>query len=482
MDSKTLKNTLIAKEIGAELFSYTRSKFINNVDTFYYSVKCTNDWENDLYVLAFLNTLAGIRKVADESYTEQPYLDTGLVVRPFMGFRMYKYNLSKKDCFDIFVAEKVPNEKTSTIFVQVRSEFLWLNGVEKAIEQSLEVVKSILEKNGIQIHEVIENRIDFAYHTNYIQDMLNFFKTTNLSEMQSSNFKRWSVEGCFFDNNSYSDYVTLGRKKSNNVFIRIYNKSKEVIEMGYKQFFVYIWHEKGLISDFDKYIFEKCFEDGKNSWNYKETARCLFYLEYGQAAEHKQAIKNLLANPASSASDFKALADMLVPDLTDIVNIEFQTKRKFYADFVFPKIELSQAKPFQRLELILKMLPSVRDFLTFDTIRFVRYKGKYKTMRRDLRPTADWWYRLTTSASVDDIHYDLAKEYQVRFDTARYRMRTYKNFATLQSYLSLDEEDISTSFEDDILDFLNHMNDNDMEKYLSIREVKHKEVKGKFRG
>lgn len=483
MDIKTLKNTLIYNELSPskskDWFHYTRSKFVNNVDTFYYSVSCAIDWENDFRVLDLVSKLSDLKKTAEDSCTEQKFLDD-LVVRPFFGFRMYKYNISKKDCFDIFVASSVPNPKTPTIFVQIRSEYLWLNGTEKAVELSIKALERVLDEYDIPIKEIIENRIDFAYHTNYIQDMLNFFKTTNLSEMQTSHFKRFSVEGCFFDNKAYSDYVTLGRKKSNNVFIRIYNKSKEVIEMGYKQFFVYIWHEKGLISDFDKYVFEKCFTDGKRSWNYKEVARCQFYLEYGCDEKYKLLIRNMISNPASTASDYKALADVITPDLTDIVNIEFQTKRKFFVDFHFPEIEHKKENHLHRLETVLQMLPSIRDYLTYDTIRFVKYKGKYKHTRVDHRPIADWWLRLISSGSVDDIHYGLAKEYQVKFDIAKYRVRTFKNFATLQSYISLDEETIDSTFSDDIMDFLSHMNDNDMKMYASLRDVKHKEVKAKF--
>lgn len=75
-----------------------------------------------IFAISILLSFNTVSYAAVHSH-EQKFLDD-LVVRPFFGFRMYKYNISKKDCFDIFVASSVPNPQTPTIFVQIRSEFL----------------------------------------------------------------------------------------------------------------------------------------------------------------------------------------------------------------------------------------------------------------------------------------------------------------------------------------------------------------------
>ena len=48
------------------------------------------------------------------------------------------------------------------------------------------------------------------------------------------------------------DYVSMG-KRSDKVFIRIYLKSKEVIEKNYKPWFFKVWLFNGLINRYDLY-------------------------------------------------------------------------------------------------------------------------------------------------------------------------------------------------------------------------------------
>ena len=59
------------------------------------------------------------------------------------------------------------------------------------------------------------------------------------------------------------DYVALG-KRSDKVFIRIYLKTREVIEQNYKPWFFQVWKMNGLINEYDKYVYEKCYE--KKNW------------------------------------------------------------------------------------------------------------------------------------------------------------------------------------------------------------------------
>lgn len=489
MDTKMIRATRIynefSEEKAREWFSYTRSKFISHVDTFYYSVKTIGDWSLNLGSCALIGTLKVLKEQAEKEGEAQPFMEddvfSDLVVKPRFGFGMYRYGISKEDCFDIFVAESVPNLQTSTIVVQLRSEGIWLRGLQDAFYESLVYLYGILERYAIQIGDITENRIDFAYHTNYIQDMLSFFKEENLGQMQVSSFKRWSKEGSFLGDTMYNDYISLGRRKSNSAFVRIYNKSKEVVEMGYKQFFVPIWRQNGLISAFDQYVFDRIFERGKQSWNYKEVARCLFYLDYGQDDEIKLGIRQLLAFEDSDVKDYKKLADSCVPDLTDVVNIEVQTKRKFYYDFLFPKLEQPDWVPLceRRIHKIFHMLQSIRDFITHDTIRFVKFKGEHAKLRRERRPTADWWLRLSACGELGGISYDLCKEYQKRYDTQRSKSRSLTSIATLASLLEdWDTDDFSLS--EDVADILCHLNDNDLKRYDTLRQKKRKEIRQYF--
>ena len=49
------------------------------------------------------------------------------------------------------------------------------------------------------------------------------------------------------------DYISFGRRSANNVFVRIYNKGLEVVQLAYKSFFFEVWQQQGLINKYDKY-------------------------------------------------------------------------------------------------------------------------------------------------------------------------------------------------------------------------------------
>lgn len=131
------------------------------------------------------------------------------------------------------------------------------------------------------------------------------------------------------------DYFRFGRKASNNVIFRIYLKSKEVVEQGYKAFFFKIWLLYGLISRYDLYVYEECFK--MRSWGYKDKARLKFYCEYGSDDLLKNYInENILGENCNPDYDtVKNMADILTPKITLILNFEFQTMRKFSSTLDF---------------------------------------------------------------------------------------------------------------------------------------------------
>lgn len=486
MDISTVKKTMVYQELSEEnrqkWFGLTQKKFITHVDTFYYSVKTKGGWGDQLGARTLVQTLKKLKEDAAKENEPMPFMEddvfSDLVIKPYFGFGMYRFGISKEDCFDIFVAENVPNGETNPIVVQLRSQFIWLSGLKNALYESLVYLYGVLARYDVEVSDITENRIDYAYHTNYIQDMLSFFKDENLGQMQVSSYKRWSKEGNFLGSIMYNDYISLGRRKSNSSFVRIYNKSKEVVELGYKQFFVPIWLENGLISEFDKFVFDQIFNNGQNSWNYKEIARCQFYLQYGREEGIKREIRQLLAFEDSPINAYKKLADLCVPDLTNVVNLEIQTKRKFYYNFVFEKMDYPKWVPVAeyRMYTILHKLKAIRAFITQHTIRFVKFKGQYREMRHDLRPVADWWARLSACGELDGVNGDLCRQYQKNYDLKRCKARNLTNLATLSTLLEeWDSEDVS--FLDDISDICSHINDNDLVKYSRIRMRKRKELR-----
>lgn len=501
MNYKTISEKLIFNELSEEergdWFSFKRFKFIRHVDTFYYTVTTSCfDWKTES--LNLIHDLLDMRTKCEEtskSVNAYPELfGDRLQMRCGFAFQMYRYHLGVPDLFDIFIADYLPNKSTPPIFVQIRSAMLWLYGVDEAVKQSIDVVKRVLAKYDIKIANVNENRIDYAFHTNYIQDPIHFFDEGNLKEMQVSDFKRWHKEGYFFCEETHCDYFTLGRRKSNNVFFRVYNKTKEVIEMGYKQFFFDIWLENGLISKFDKWLLEKCYEHG--SYMYKERARCEFYAEFGKDAFVRSQCNALLENKRTTVQDFADFVKDKVPDLTIVMNVEFQVKRKFFASLKLPEVPLKRfycgnSKTMERLNSMLFFEKSIIDMLTSDVIRFVSYKGEYQSVRRDLRPVADWWKRLRSCKDImpygSGKKFEILRNYQVGIDYAKIRSAMISKMASFavytDEYYGIERDEVDTPnmehFRSEIYDFMGSLNDNDVQRYLQAKKEKAAELNSK---
>ena len=132
---------------------------------------------------ALLNRLSGLK-------TQKAFNDSAPI--EFFGLNVektrfvhYEYCLRLYEQFDIFISSILPNENTPRIVVQLRSRMLVLDGVCKAICKSFRYVEDILLAYGLEPDEVKENRIDYAYHTNLIQNPYKYFT----DELLLSNLK-----------------------------------------------------------------------------------------------------------------------------------------------------------------------------------------------------------------------------------------------------------------------------------------------------
>lgn len=489
---QSIQKSLIYSEFSEEnqkkWFSFTRSKFFSHIDTLYYVIyPDSTDWREDPRKDSFISAIASASALAacssDQIAPVFENLFTGLVCKPCMHFNLYHFHFCLEDSFDVFVADSIPNKNTPPIFVQLRSNGLWLKGTKKLFDESFDCIEKILSSFNISISKCVENRIDYAFHTNYIQDPINFFDEAHLKDMQVSQFSRWHKEGDFFADDIRCDYFTLGRRKSNNVFFRCYNKSKEVIEMGYKQFFIPIWYENGLISLFDRYVLENTFMYG--SWNSKERARCKFYLAYGQNIEIRNEIEKMLSNPDTSFSAYKKLADKIVPDITIVCNIEFQCKRKFFYNLQESIPDLNVTDEFLKDHMlsILDQTKSITNFLTFNTIRFVKYKSESdQLIPRHQREMSDWWKRLRSCKPFElpDITFaEYCFSYQSNLDLQKSKQNTIRSAARTVSYYAEDDEDLETIYKDDFEDILMHFNDNDIQRYNITKKSSFKALKRK---
>lgn len=478
-----VKRTKIYKELSESdntmYFDKVKDKFIHNIDTLYYVGYIRNIYNECENVKSFLQYLEIKKNNAMETFDDVilEEISTDLVIKT-LSFGMYSYCIEKKDKYMIFICRKKITDKTPEILIQIRSEFLWLYGEHRAIEESYQDFNNIIKKYDIEVLKTMENRIDFAYHTNYIQDALNFFKEENLNKMQVSRFTRWHKEGRFVgDEEVECDYLSFGRRKSNNTFVRIYNKTQEVLNQGYKQFFIKVWLLNGLINRFDYFVMETCFKEG--TYNYVDRARLLFYLEHGNDHVIKDKI-NYLLNGSDNLS-IKNLSDELVPKLTIITNIEIQTKRKFFAtmdkSINMLKSVTSKYAETDRLFKIIDNKDMFHKFITEDIIRFVDFNSHTRKTNCD---TSYWWKKLQDIKLynvITDDNRKLIREYQKDLDTISMKKKVLNSISTLSLYMKNDNDD---NIQKDLLDFMSFLNESDIQKTIIYKQKKSASIKNRL--
>lgn len=389
------------KEQKFDFFDMKGKNFLHNIDTFYYSIKLVEDFRRDSEDSSVIGYRRWIKSIDRESVASGVYvgLIPGLSDCSFAFKKFSKYYdlcITKEEWFDVFVASHVPcaadggESVTSEVIVQLRSSFLWQYSTRECFDKSLEKVKVFLDYFGFHIDDIKENRVDYCWHSNYFKDPDKYFARTRLENYAVSRITRVN-ESSEKDIDHYeTDYVTFG-KRSNKIFLRIYNKTKEVIEMGYKAWFLKLWQLSGMISRYDFFVLDLCYD--KKSWKYLDTARLLFYLEYGKNEEYLSMVNALLNAKKPDRKAIKNLADLLTPKVTLVFNIEFQVMRRATKQFeLLPTsasdyVEQSEKK---RVYTFLDNTQFICEYLTYDWFRLCE-KDNDNISRRSL---TDFWHRL----------------------------------------------------------------------------------------
>jgi len=496
-------------------FSFKQKKFLANIDSLYASVHTedTRDSEgNDPCMAVFREMMDAEKKAAREElelyvpFADHPYMsDVGKkFVMHGLSFNRYDYDLDKPERYRAFFMGYRMTSSTPTAIVQIRSEALWVDGVEKVLEEVYEDMKEFYAAFGMKVVEVKENRIDFAYHTNYIQNPTSYFRMDKIPKMQQSRFERWNLQGAFTsDNKADLDYFTMGRRKSNNLFFRVYNKTKEVIEQGYKQFFFHLWFKNGMISNYDLWCYEQAFVNvSRFGYKFLNIARLQYYLKYGTDEVVKEKVQRLIDPRKESLphDKIKSLADELTPPITLILNVEIETKRKFHRTIdkgsagLF-KLDNSIEKPLRELHAKISNIRAYHDYLTCrnddnkGVIRFINWKKD--GMKKSDMPTSDFWRRLQMSKFVhghveDQEEIKLMRSYTENLNSDLIKRRIANGISTLSIYSKakslddvtfLEEQEmkksiLSSTIEQDTLDFLSYLGENDMERLVDYKHKK----------
>lgn len=494
LDLRVLEKTQIYREFdeveNSYWFDFKKSKFLHNIDTFYYSVKFEQDFTYD----SKDESVIRFRKYFERLYHEidkadvfgscvtfyVPGLDSQLNVKPFTYAGWFNICLECPDYFDIFFAPKVPhskdNEKSVTCecVVQIRSYMLWMYGVKEAYEKSFEYIKTIAAYFHLDIAYTQENRIDYCWHSNYLQNPAKFFNPEDFHKMRVDRFKDALYHTSKKGSQDYEiDYLAMG-KRSDKVFIRIYLKSKEVVEKGYKPWFFKVWLFNGLINRFDLYCYEFAFM--KHSWKALDLARITFYSEYGRDKQLLDKCKAIIAGELQlTADELKAFADRITPSINLVMNVEYQTMRKHTKTYqLLPFFDNNDKLTSKRIYDFLDNRKLICDYLTSKVFRLVEpYEPGVNDSNKSRRDYCAFWKALRsckiTDCFIPEDDRTLVRTYTRKLNSEVVKSRAIKAAVTYGIYV----KGINSSDPlQDCIEALCMFNDNDMEDALRYKTKK----------
>ena len=440
-------------------FGITEKKVSHHIDTFYYSISLEGDSTENVNanLFVFLDSLKRLKTLK----MSKPGLDLefhGLDVSS-VSFSIYQYHLVLNECYDVFIADVIQTDETPRICIQLRSRYIITEGISEAIVKSYTRVKDLLDEFNLNIDKVQENRIDYAFHTNIIQSSKEYFSDQYLEEHVKTKLRKANK---WFNTSDFSiDTIAFGLRASNNVFVRMYNKSREVIEKNYKSFFFEKWKESGLISEYDYYVYQFAYKT-RSYVTGVLAGRINWYLEFGKNEELKIELSELLKKcyvESDNSEQIEKKLKGLLPAPTLIFNIEFQTKRRFYATCNnYIKSHVFKYKGIPELARLYKLLHLRKEFLNYlttSTLCFVDKKGtKDEVMTH-------WWKRIH-SLKIEFTApglLELERDHSRVTDLKRSKQRVLSAIAQFNiiNKQNLDER----SFIEDCSDVLSYLNDND---------------------
>lgn len=490
IDERRLKDAKIYAEFQSDKshmipfwFDMKKSKFLHNIDTFYYSCILLQDFTHESQDPAvqklrnyFDNQLVNKASMNGCSSYYLPGIDLTLNIRYGVFAGIYKYCIECPDYFDIFIAPYVPNADTGQIVVQLRSYYLWMYGVNQCFERSFQVVKALCTEFDLDISQVQENRIDYCWHSNYLVNPEQFLSIENYAKMRRSRLKPQATFHVEFYGNEGTeiDYIREG-KRGGKCFLRIYLKSKEVIEQGYKAFFLQLWLFNGLINRYDLYCYEKCYE--KRNWHYLDYARLEFYIEYGTDEHEKQICSKILKEKTIHYDQLHRYADQLTPKITLIMNVEYQTSRKMSKSYQLPPLHCNdQYGICKRIYDYLDCRQIIAEYLTSDTFSLTEPNGDSNKSRRDFCP---FWKYLRSCKMVDvkpapkDI--ELHRIYNRQLNEKVLKNRILCQAVTYGFYTKgLNDDNVV----DDCVNVFCYLNDNDIHHMKQYKDRKSRQYNG----
>lgn len=463
-----------------QFFNLLQKKFFAEIDNFYFSIFLDEDNSN-VGIERLVNDLEQLRECFD--FKSDDNIDFhGFDYFPF-GYKCFNNMLSLPECFDVFVCSSLPNDKTPRILVQLRSRYLWLYSPRVCINDAYNAVLKVLQLYDIKPLRVQENRVDYAHHSNAIQNPEKFFDRPKLQKHCKTKARIYNLVGN--PQNDFSlDYISIGSRSSKSVFFRVYNKTREVVEQNYKAFFIDLWFKNGLINAYDKYCLEYAFK----TKSYDVGILCgqlHWYIDYGKDEKRIQEFKDLykkyFADNINTAKIRKNMRKYIethisyddinyvrkkivnvMPPVTVITNIEFETHRDFYRFFNKSLLELNN-KSDDILSRVYQIYGCRKAFVNHMSSygRVVSFVDDNTVKKSKFNDTMylNFWKRLRSADWNTKYCPDLYRSYERSMDIERAKRRIVSDAAVLSIHKNgLNLNDTTTDF----ADVFSLLNDNDV--------------------
>lgn len=491
IDRRSIPDALINRlENQADFwFDKKQKKFLHSIDTFYYSIMLNHDFtrHSDDDSVKYWREFWSDHCEEYVNFTGRSFIRV-----PGTFARFYDLHLQVPDYYDVFIASYVPEAAgalkesvTCQIIVQLRSYYLWMKGVHAAFEESYSEVKALLDYFGLVVRFVQENRTDYCWHTNYLSKPEVFLcpgPSGDLDKMVQSPLGRNEQYSAVYhkstDNTSVISYLAYGHR-GDKMFVRIYDKVREVLEMGYKPWFFQLWLAHGLINRYDLYCFEEALKSAAKASRYRklDVSRLRWYVEelkFPVEDIDQELIDKILAGKHCDKHVIKELADKYTPQLSRIFNFEFQVMRKASKSFVlFPGAGGKYAEA-ERIYDYLDNHDLISKYLTKSVFCL---KVPDTTIRLKDRDFCAFWKALRAAKLVD------CKKHPKHLKFVR-RYNSEKNIDILKKRLVNTISNISL-YQNGINDFnlyhdaalaVSMLNDNDVEKQWHYKRNRSKQL------
>jgi hypothetical protein len=439
-------------------FSIKKDKYLPNIDNLYYVVFLENDDKDNPPngVLELIDKLQYLREKVINAQKNLYYDENEYLIVKRIRYSIYDFCIGVNGFFDMFICSNIYTNDTPRIVVQLRADDLWTVGEYESLDNSLTVVKSFLEPFGLNVKFTRENRIDFAYHTNSIQNPKKFFSDKCLEDECCTSLRIFTKHGQKRGNKLKIEYLSLGNRKSNNIFFRSYDKITEVIDKKYKEFFINLWYENNLINFYDKFVYSYAYE--RKSVASIVKGKMQFYIEYGKNDNLKKQYKELLNNKSTNYEYLNKLIDGFLPECTLIMNCEFQTMRKFYyyGDNIINTLPIDKGHLHEELERVYKVIDNRKIFLDYLTSEVVSFRRRnYNPKDDEKKIYKNFWYRLRKVKLKNNYSCDYSRDYSLGLNEERVLKSLKSNLATYSLYKGSDGD-----FNNDMSLLLNVLNDN----------------------